>query len=360
VSKKGEITMSEVTEKFKQVAEKLPETGDDCLAIINTQIDPDSTGGTLGLSYLLRKLYRRKSEIFYCGSVSHPQNRYLFNKYKLTARMKPITELTNFDRPIALVDSNSVIDDRLPSDCKLPTPTIIIDHHCESASLADRDDAFWLIDGDVGSACTLVIELFQELEFKLDDDEWGEKLATMLALGLFEDTKGLVSAGDRDCSAYNYITNFCSRAELAELRKYKRPVPYFTHMSKALDRMDKRGARLVTGIGGSTEHSDDVAAIADELLRMEGVTLVAVWVWIAVNDELRLSVRSDNPTFSLDEFITKRLGSGGAKIAPDGHSEGGVTIKLPGLNRLLIPSTKDKMYDVIQTVVSDIVFTEDE
>lgn len=351
--------MSGIADKFRKVAESLPETGSNCLAIINAQVDPDSIGGTLGLNYALRKLCGYKSDIFYCGPISHPQNRFLVNRYNLMTRMKPISELTDVDnRPVAFVDSHSINDRRLPNNFSLSEPLIVIDHHCERVPIKETENNFLLVDANVGSACTLIVELFKDLDLKVNDDEWGEKLATILALGIFEDTKGLVAAGNRDCSAYNYITDFCSRAELAELRKYKKPVPYYEHLKKALARMEKRGARLVTGIGGSIEYPDDVAMVADELLRMEGVTLVTVWVM--VEDELRLSVRSDNPTFSLNEFINKRLGSGGgAKIAPDGHSEGGITIKFPGLGRLLVTEAKDKIFDAMQIYLVDVIFTED-
>ena len=75
--------------------------------------------------------------------------------------------------------------------------------------------------------------------------------------------------------------------------------------------------------------SDDLSTIADALIRKDGVSKVFVWGVIG-DHKVRISARSTDITQDLSEFLKARFGNGnaGAKLAPDGHSEGGAMITL--------------------------------
>lgn len=319
--------------------------------IIITQVDPDAIGAAFALEYILRNL-GKDSKIFYCGAIGHPQNRSIVNKYNLSRRMKPIQKMELSENiPTALVDSSSIDDARLGSFRGKIHPVIIVDHHRGNGH-TESEKTFFDIE-DAGATCTLLIEIMSELGMKFTDEN--RIIALLLALGIYTDTKALVSAGSRDRDAYGKVTKFITPMEMSELIKYDLPESHYTHLLTALTKIQRSGPRLVTGLGGiSAENGDDLSTIADWLIRMEGVTLAVVWGRIGTN--VRMSVRNHDLATPLDEFLKKRFGeNAGAKLSPNGIGEGGGLITLE-LGFLLTAKTENDIDAVINEALSDLFF----
>jgi len=117
-------------------------------AILITQVDPDAIGAALGLWEFMQNSSMVSSmvscpEIYYCGEVNHPQNRMIRNKMdQWGMTLSPVPhgqDLSTFmlDRQLALVDSSSINDGRLPVAWRGQIrPTVIIDHHSGGQSEA--------------------------------------------------------------------------------------------------------------------------------------------------------------------------------------------------------------------------------
>lgn len=344
-------------EKFKKLVE---EQKNKEINIVVTQIDPDAMASACSLAYIFKKLRENENgiKIFYCGSIGLDQNKAIFAKYNLERIMSPISELGDRkNKNIVLVDSSKIADSRLPPNCEV-TPFIIIDHHRDGEKDEKEDQFFWI--EDMGSASTLIIELADSLEIEFEMEE-GQSLATMLALGIYTDTKAMVNTSKRDQDAYSKITPFVDFREFKELINYKLRASHFSNMHFALGNMEQKGPKLVTGIGVVNEDDgDDLALIADYLIRKDGVSLVIVWG--IIDNTVRISARSSNLGNPLNDFLKKRFGekSAGAKLTPDGLGEGGalITFDLGQFTSLLIGNNevKAKLNDLIKTFVKEFVF----
>lgn len=297
--------------------------------ILFTQVDPDAVGSAMGLSEIITDIAGAQLNwngtiiLSYCGSVGHPQNNTLFNKYGLFEKFVPARDLNiGEDDIVMFVDSSSISDGRLPLELRGLDPVVVIDHH-RGEDLPDVNDRFFWIE-EVGAASTLVAELSQECGTQLS-----VSTINMMLLGIHTDTKDLTAASERDLSAYNMLkSQVDSSDELRSLINFSLPSSHFASLTHALNHKTRVANRVVANAGIIKPINGDVlSTIADDLLREEGVSLVIVWGF--VGDCVRMSARSTDPSLSLNEFLKGRFdGNGGAKFAPDGRSEGGVLIPL--------------------------------
>ena len=331
--------------------------------VIITQFDPDAFASSLGLDLVLRELIRRVNEekinspikIYYCGRIGMAQNRAILNTYDLGRIIKPVSEIKpdtlSATLDTTLLDSSKVRDDRLPNNIKIK-PRIIVDHH-EDSDITEQEDVFVWIE-KVGATSTLIAELLKELDFKFSEEN--KHVAALLALGIYTDTKALAGASQRDRNAFGYVTNFVSESEFYQLVHYPLPESHFQNLSIALNNLVREGSRVVLGTDiTDPDTADDLSSIADYLLRMRDVSLVAAWG--VVEAVIRLSVRNNDPGFSLTDFLQDRFGTGGAKITPDGRGEGGALIELD-IKDILMPETEEAVIALVKKWVEAKIFSD--
>lgn len=294
------------------------------MVILITQVDPDALGASFGLKVLLegqRAQWRDRVKIAYCGSIAHPQNRSIVNRFNLEKWLAPAGTWL-FGKSIALVDSSNLKDSRLPESVQGLSPVIVIDHHRGSDIELSHERFVWI--EDVGSSCTLVTELLEEASVTLDT-----RTSLLLALGIYNDTKALLATTARDNTCFTRLSSHFDHAQFARLLDFSLPTSHFNSLAHAIEHVERQEGRLVTTAGLLSANSgDDVAIIADYLLRLEGVTLVVVWS--IIGGHVRISARTTDMTISLDRFLKDRFGedTAGAKLTPDGRGEGGARISI--------------------------------
>jgi nanoRNase/pAp phosphatase (c-di-AMP/oligoRNAs hydrolase) len=342
------VLSTEDIANFQQVVKKHDSETKSGYAIIITQVDPDALGASFLMKELLSSYSDFMPEILYAGSISHPQNRAIVNKYDLKTRMRPITEIdAEFlsKRKHVLVDSCLSKDGRLPRDLEI-NPVIVVDHH-RGCDVPSTDDNFIWIE-DIGSASTMMIELAQAcwedgiVDAFYDEHKW---LATMLALGIYTDTGELTSATSRDRKAHEFVCEYLHESDLRQLINYPLPDSHYKHLAKALANVEEKGPYLIAGVGYmDPKDGDDLSTIADFFLRKNGISLVVVWG--IIDGSVRISARNNDLSNSLDDFIKERFTFGGAKLAPDGRGEGGAMLKLD-LGFWLAEETKEAVEKMV-------------
>ena len=323
--------------------------------IIVSQVDPDALGGAMGLSAILRKMKPNKKDdvrILYCGEVGRAQNRAIINKFDLSKFMLPIAGFSEKEiKNAILVDSSSLADGRVPEFLHSIAPSIIIDHH-RSDIIEEADNQFvWL--EDLGSSSTMIVELAEATQTEI-----GESLALLLAIGIYTDTKALVAASARDRNAYGKVTQNISPFELSRLIYHPLPESHFKNFAYALNHMEQKSGRLVVNAGEiRPEDGDDLASIADELLRKETVLLVVVWG--IIGNTVRISARTTDLSLPLDKFLKDRFGaeSGGAKFTPDYRGEGGARINL-GLGIWMSEKVRKEAEALVNARMKELIFNE--
>jgi nanoRNase/pAp phosphatase (c-di-AMP/oligoRNAs hydrolase) len=313
--------MVEKTEQLKKTIEALSNT----LPIVITQVDPDAIGSAMLLRYIAMNLGREVT-IYYCGHFGHPQNRTIFTLFDLGSIMFPIKEMPKEVKACALVDSSQVNDSRLMG--RVIAPVIIIDHHEIDAKIReDYDESGFILIERVGAAATLLTELVFAMGYTLPKNS---KEATLGALAIFTDTKMLINATERDVLAYSKLLENADKEVFRQLQSYPLPQRYFEHFKEAVNNWTMKEGRLVTGIGFvSSKDADQLAIIADSLIRMPEIQVAVTW-GIVDNSIVRISARCTDPSMSFHDFLAERFGkNSGVKTSPVGIAEGGAFIKLP-------------------------------
>ncbi len=317
-------------DKLRSVTKDIAESGI-VPTIIVAQIDPDALGSAWGMQEILRLLGVETVDIVYSGRVAHPQNEALCNKLGLLGKMTHISKVESISFPI-LVDSNRAKDSRLPFEID---PVIVVDHHRDS-DIDDADNKFVWLDETAGSASTMILEILAELV----DDSWEfrEDVALSLALGVYTDTKDMLSAGPRDREAFGWAARYANNTDLRALIRYKRPDSYYRNLATALQHYKHKHGRLVATVKSiPAKQGDDLSMIADEFLRKNGVTMAIVWGVIEIKNPttgdtskgVRVCARSEDITTNLGSFLKERFGkASGAKLLPDGQAEGGALVQL--------------------------------
>lgn len=342
ISRTGKIPGGIDVEQLRRVIDKNTKPW----AVLVTAVDPDGLSSAMGMRYILETLTGKSVTIYYAGKVGNDQSHAIFLRYELSQYVKPLAELGDRDKyHLALVDSSQIHDSRVGE--MAITPVIVVDHHSD-ATVVKADDNFILIQ-PVGAAATLVVELIQALSLvqKLPDS-----VGTMLALGIHSDTKALAKAGLRDLQAYFwlYSQSKVAQASLEQLLQYTLPDVHFIHVQMALERRVEKNGYLITNIGYISEDSgDDVAIIADALIRKRGETLVVVFAIVEKTDKpyVRLSVRSKGASTPI-HTVLERLAQGrsGYKFVGTGEGEGGAGLELNSVP-WYIPETKAEVLALV-------------
>lgn len=322
-------------DKFRAVATALA-ASDQQITILISQVDPDALGAAYGLKLALQELGLVKLRVAYAGVIGHPQNRAIVYKYSLQMKLAKDLRCDDPGEVFLLVDSSSTTDVRL-KHLNGFAPQIVIDHH-RGANVEETEDSFVWVE-DYGAASTMVAQLLLGLNeniFVKDHSAW---IATLLALGIYTDTKSLISAGVQDREAYTAVSRFADPDDFKQMVEYPISARSTDHFKLALEHRGSIGSRLVTHIGFiDPEFGDDLSTIADYLIRTDGVSLVVVWG--VIGNTVRISARCTDISTPLDEFLRSRFGDkAGAKLLPDGRSEGGALMELD-FPFWLVPGTK--------------------
>jgi nanoRNase/pAp phosphatase (c-di-AMP/oligoRNAs hydrolase) len=336
-------------EKLRRVIDEASDAGP--FSIIVAQIDPDAIGSAFGMQELL-SLLGQTSTIYYQGKVGHPQNEALCNKFGLMGRMKALpsrydTEPGDSGRLNITLNNPILVDSSRANDSRLPfpiSPVIVVDHHGQSDVGEESVNTFFWVDESAGSACTMVAEILSEIS----PENWEIKpdLAVLLALGIYTDCKDGLRTGDRDDSAYSWVKRYANSTDLINLIRYKRPFSFLRNLAHAVSYVEKydtyRKGRIMGGLGRIPDkQGDDLAMVADELLRTVGAPLALTWAMVEVKDsttgntttKIRVCARSEDYTTNLAEALGTPFGNkSGAKTLPDGTAEGGALMEFPGLD----------------------------
>ena len=190
------------------------------------------------------------------------------------------------------------------------------------------------------------MEILDLLDFR-DSEKW---IAVLLALGIYEDSGDLGDIGHEDSEAhYKICKSVNSFQDLKRLIHYPRPRVQYKNMAHALNTMEENGSRILSSVGVITsDRGDDISTIADELIEIEGVSLVVVYGILSDTKRVRLSARSTDMSQPIDDFLKQRFaGRVGGKITDTGSGIGGGLVELD-LGFWYCEYTWEEIYALVQ------------
>jgi nanoRNase/pAp phosphatase (c-di-AMP/oligoRNAs hydrolase) len=271
--------------------------------------DPDAIGSMMGLKWMLSK-FGMSADLFYSGSISHPQNRSMVNL--LDPELLPVDSFSrcNYQLLIAV--------DCVPENASLPQSEpikldVVVDHHKE----APRNFEGLYINFRAGSACATVYEIAEYLQLELDEND--SKVATAMMIGITTDTEFLMSddCSDYEFNAWKHLFPFRDPLLLKQIINFERPKFWTDSKASAVANATVEDSIGVVGMGIiPAKHRDMIADMADEMVTWEDVNTAVVF---AVVDGSRIegSVRTKASSVSvpaLCQDLAGKHGKGGGKL----------------------------------------------
>lgn len=217
-----------------------------------------------------------------------------------------VVDCQHFDR------IDSTIQKHLKSAEQWPAVTVFDHHDKDPNGLADNATKDSVIK-KVGSATTIIVEQLIRQKAELTPFE-----ATVLALGIYEDTGCLTHKGtsELDAKCVAYLLN--QGADLEQVNTYIRPklTPEQTALLESLLNSSQieyfEGAKVVIATGVMENYVDGLASLTRKL--MEVLSAQAAFSAVHMKDRVHLVGRSDSKAINVKEVV-KAFGGDGHKGA---------------------------------------------
>lgn len=314
--------MNPSLDRFKEVL-LCAEPG--CMAVvIQDHPDPDAMASAVALSFLVSHLRPDLScEIYYGGSVSHPQNRTMVNVLGLPLKKTPPNLAKSDFCLVALVDAANTGQGNVRSTDM--EPDLVFDHHRAEPK---SKSLLWKDIRAVGACSTLLASMLRELVLSSPPlGAWQglalSDIATALLVGIKTDTADLTSptTTPADHEAFSWLLGQVERNKLTQILNYGIPHYIYKLKAEAFQKADHQGHLIIACLGDlPSSQRDAIPILADDLLRLEGIETVVVYA--VVEDRLSASVRTTNDALEVHGFCQQVFGegNGGGKLGCGGAS----------------------------------------
>jgi nanoRNase/pAp phosphatase (c-di-AMP/oligoRNAs hydrolase) len=272
--------------------------------------DPDAIGSMMGLKWFFSR-FGMNSDLYYAGSISHPQNRSMVNLLDpelISAESAPAPAV-EYDLVVAV--------DCIPENAGLPkfpvNFNLVVDHHRDSPKNFDGI----YINFRAGSACATVYEIVEH--FGLEFEESESKVATAMMIGITTDTEFLMSddCSDYEFNAWKKLFPFRDPLLLKQIINFERPKFWTDSKASAVSNAMIEDSIGVVGMGIiPAKHRDMIADMADEMVTWEDVNTAVVFALVDGN-RMEGSVRTKASSVSVPSLcndLAGKYGKGGGKL----------------------------------------------
>lgn len=263
-------------------------------------VDPDGLASMLAMQMIITKLGGTPVG-FYKGTFNRPQNRTMQQvlglQPKSSKEFKP-----NADSYTCVISVDG------PSSVCPVIPDFIIDHHTQAKPAKVAEDV-----RPQGSCASIMWEYAQAAEIDWETED-GAKLATAIAVGIKTDTKdgSEESTSDLDYEALAFCLRHKDNKLYKEILNYPRPAYYIDMLVSGWKNKRIDGTVLVTGLGIIPKaRSGVISDLAEKYLEQDGISTAIVFA--LVDGNIDISVRSNNSSLNVDEFVKAAFGCGGGK-----------------------------------------------
>lgn len=274
--------------------------------------DPDAIGSMMGMKWFFEKL-NVPSELYYTGSISHPQNRSMVNLLD-----PDLILLENSD--VNFKDYFNVLVDAVPLNAgvadKVVDFDLVIDHHKEVPN--NFNGVF--INLKAGSCCGTIFEIIRSFDFVFDEDlENDNKVATAMMIGITTDTDFLTSddCSDYEFEAWSRLFQCRDSLLLRQIINFERPKFWTEAKAIACSKVIIEDGVGVVGVGViPLKHRDMIADMADDMVTWEDVNTAIVFA-IVDGNKMEGSVRTKTSSISVPSLchdLAGKHGKGGGKL----------------------------------------------
>lgn len=295
-----------VLDKFRDLVEKA--AGGRVAIFTHPYPDPDAIGSMMGIKWLFGK-FGIIADLYYAGTISHPQNRSMVNLLDPELNLMDHYEDSHYALRITV--------DCIPENAGTPFAPfkfdVVIDHHKEAPKNFDG----LYINFKAGSACATIYSMIEHL--KLEFEENDTRVATGMMVGITTDTEFLMSddCSDYEFNAWSKLFPYRDPVLLKQIVNFERPKFWTEAKALACSVATVEDSVGVVGMGIiPAKHRDMIADMADEMVTWEDVNTAIVFA-IVDGNRIEGSVRTKASSVSvpaLCQDLAGKFGKGGGKL----------------------------------------------
>ncbi|MBR9683262.1 bifunctional oligoribonuclease/PAP phosphatase NrnA [Candidatus Woesearchaeota archaeon] len=301
----------------------------------HTHPDPDSIGSALGMQLLLEEQFGIKSDIYYPGRISNPENKSLVNLNNIELNLIESFDPKKYHGVILVDTARSEL---------VPKPLVIVDHHKLEKN---RVKAHLKYIRPVGACVTLVLKLLSHYKIELDKQKH-EHIITAMAHGIRSDTgKFTLNVGTEDVLAYAALHESINYELLRKIENPLKTSAMTDALANAIKDREVKNSYLISGTG-IVEESDAIPLAADYLLDMEGIETTIIYG--VADNRIRCSIRTKNSNVNATELAQAIFSEtlAGGKI-----TSAGADVPLDFFNE---PECEDELYSLVKKIIRKKVF----
>ena len=359
------VNYHEIMDKIFVAAEQTDEAPERIAVFTHPNPDPDGMASALGLKWLLANKYGIEVDFITFGESTRKQNTTMINLLGIVmSDWGAVKETFNetYERAI-VVDA---LPDRLPPEAAKKVK-LVIDHHDVNLTSAQRKKYDLVMIERVGACCSLIYRLMSECGCLPGDKSIeqhpsagdAQLVATAMTAGIMIDTRQFMSlsVNKLDLEAYTYFFGLADSKLARKIDKFKES-RYLFELRGELIKEENHVIENTTYIGSAgylpAGRTDVLPQLADEFIRMEGVTTAIVFA--IVENDLVVKMRSEDESLVVNTFLQKLFGekNAGAKA---GEGGGAIPLGLLGIDSPT-DELKAKIYDTIKSVIMHLLSRE--
>jgi len=303
-------------EESRELKESISSTQGNISIFMHDDPDLDAIASAMALEEICEK-ENVGVETYFAGSFGHPETEifmkntdFLINKID----EESIEDVLEGTKKVAFVDfAKSSMSDIIPDSID---PDLVIDHHKTNKKIRAKE--YTEIRTDVGATSTLMTQHLKNLDVPVSP-----VLASALLLGIKVDTHNYTkNISSEDYQAISYLNSRADKDILDVLENTPIYSETVSAMGRAISNREFKDS-VMTTFCGKISHRDDIAQIANFLLRERDILTVLV---CGVKDKkIHMSARSKDLQLNIgkvmEEAYSEIGGGGGHPHAGGGEVE---------------------------------------
>jgi len=291
--------------KSQELRRAISTTRGDISIFIHDDPDLDAIASAMALEEICEH-ENVEAETYFAGSFGHPETEIFMQNADFIIKKideNTVDEILESAKKIAFLDfAETSISNTLPDDIE---PDIIIDHHHTNKDVRAKE--YTEIRSDFGATSTLMTKHLSNLDIQIPSI-----LASALLVGIKVDTNDYTkNISASDYKVISYLSAIADKDILDVLENTPIYSETVSAMGRAISNREFKDSVLTT-FSGNISHKDDIAQIANFLLRERDI--LTVLVYGIKDDKIQMSARSKDLQLNIGKIMEKAysdIGEGG-------------------------------------------------
>jgi len=280
--------------KSQELKKAISSTRGDISIFMHDEPDLDSIASAMALEQICEDV-EIEAKTYYTGTFGHPETEIFMQNADFVIEKinkDSIGDVLGSTNKIAFVDfAEASVSSIIPDEVE---PDLIIDHHQTNRDVRGKE--YTEIRSDVGATSTIMTKHLLNLDIEISSI-----LASALLVGIKVDTNDYTkNISSSDYKVISYLSAIADKDILDVLENTPIYSDTVSAMGRAISNREFKDS-VMTAFSGDITHKDDIAQIANFLLRERDI--LTVLVYGMKDDKIHMSARSKDLQLNLGKIM---------------------------------------------------------